>query len=66
MFTLMAGLGSNFRVLAIGCPVAMTRAQGMMYGLAAIMDQEGVAQACLSFVTQPQEFEVAVRRFLSR
>ena len=43
MFTLMAGLETDFRVLAIGCPLAITRTQDVMDGLAAILDQEGVA-----------------------
>ena len=47
MFTLMAGLETDFRVLAIGCPLAITRTQDVMDGLAAILDHEGVAQACL-------------------
>jgi pimeloyl-ACP methyl ester carboxylesterase len=47
MFTLMAGLETDFRVLAIGCPLSMTRTQDVVDGLAAILDHEGVAQACL-------------------
>ncbi len=47
VFTLMAALETDFRVLAIGCPLAIIRTQDVMEGLAAILDREGVAQACL-------------------
>ena len=47
MFTLMAGLETDFRVIAIGCLLAMTRVNDVIDGLAAILDLEGVAQACL-------------------
>jgi len=47
MFTLMAGLENEFRVVAIGCPLTVTRAQDVMDGIAAIMDEEGVGKACL-------------------
>jgi len=47
MFTLVAGLEDEFRIIAIGCPLAVTRTQDVIDGIAAIMDEEGVGKACL-------------------
>jgi pimeloyl-ACP methyl ester carboxylesterase len=47
MFRLVSGLEQEYRVIAIGYPATVTTADGIVDGIKAILDENGVRHACL-------------------